>query len=132
MEKKELLTQDKSLAPPWHSFDLNTVISKLNADPESGLSTREAENRLKKYGSNTLESVNKVVWYTVFARQFVDVLILILVLAAAISVAIGALGDAVTILIIVLLNGVLGFIQEWKAEKSIPGSLSPRRIRRSH
>ncbi len=119
MEKKELVTQDKSPAPPWHSFDINTVVSKLNTHPESGLSTREAGNRLKKYGSNTLESFHKVHWYTVFARQFVDVLILILVLAAAISVAIGALGDAVTILIIVLLNGVLGFIQEWKAEKSI-------------
>ena len=63
------------------------------------------------------------------ARQFVDVLIFILFVAAAISVAVGAMADAVTILVIVVLNGVLGFVQEWKAERAIEAlqrMLAPR------
>jgi Ca2+-transporting ATPase len=119
MEKQKFLTEDKFPVLPWHSFDIDSVIAKLKTDPERGLSTQEANNRIQEYGTNTLQSTRKVHWYTVFARQFIDVLILILLVAAAVSLAIGALGDAITILVIVLLNGVLGFIQEWKAEKSI-------------
>ena len=55
----------------------------------------------------------------VFGRQFVSPLILILFLAAAISLAIGAVTDAITILAIIMLNGILGFVQEWKAERAI-------------
>jgi len=119
MDKQEFHKEDKTQTTPWHSLKSDNVISRLNTNLKSGLSTQEAAIRLKEYGNNTLQSAHKIHWYTVFARQFVDVLILILVLAAAISAAIGAIGDAVTILIIVLLNGVLGFIQEWRAEKSI-------------
>jgi len=61
----------------------------------------------------------KVHWYTVLARQFVDVLIFILIVAAAISIAVGEMADAITIMVIVVLNGVLGFVQEWKAERAI-------------
>jgi len=119
MEKQKILTEDKSPVLPWHSLDIDSIIAKLNTDPERGLSTQEAKSRLQEYGPNTLQSTHKVHWYTVFARQFIDVLILILLVAATVSLAIGALGDAITILVIVLLNGVLGFVQEWKAEKSI-------------
>ena len=55
----------------------------------------------------------------ILARQFVDVLIAILLIAAVISLALGEISDALTILVIVLLNGLLGFVQEWKAGQAI-------------
>ena len=62
---------------------------------------------------------DKVPWYRVFARQFADVLIGILLIAGVISLILGEVGDALTILVIVILNGLLGFLQEWKAERAI-------------
>ena len=73
-------------------------------------------------------------WYDVLVRQFTDALVLILVAAAIVSLLIGAFVDAATIFVIVLLNGVLGFAQEWKAEQAIAAlktMLSPKaRVRR--
>ncbi|RMD68504.1 MAG: hypothetical protein D6819_09200, partial [Gammaproteobacteria bacterium] len=104
---------------PWHALEIEEVIRRLETDPDRGLSAEEAARRLRRYGPNTLRRVKKVAWYQVLARQFVDVLIIILLIAAAISVFIGEMGDALTILAIVVLNGILGFTQEWKAEKAI-------------
>ena len=106
-------------APAWHSLDAAAVITRLHTDSRHGLSAREAERRLQQYGANTLETGRKVHWHMILVRQFVDVLIFILLVAAAISVAVGEMADAVTIMVIVVLNGVLGFIQEWKAERAI-------------
>lgn len=119
MKDQRMHSSDTPAASPWHSLDVNKVITNLRTDPIRGLSDEEAARRLEEYGPNLLKSTLKVSWYTVFARQFVDVLIIILLAAAAIALAIGEVGDAVTILTIVVLNAVLGFIQEWKAEKAI-------------
>ncbi len=100
-------------------MNAESVITRCCTDSRHGLSTEEAEHRLQQHGSNTLETGRKVHWYTVLARQFVDVLIFILIVAAAISIAVGEMADAVTIMVIVVLNGVLGFVQEWKAEQAI-------------
>lgn len=105
--------------PAWHHLGSEAVITQLHTDSRHGLSTREAERRFQQQGPNILETGHKANWYTVLARQFVDVLIFILLLAAVISVAVGEMADAVTILVIVVLNGVLGFVQEWKAELAI-------------
>jgi Ca2+-transporting ATPase len=72
-----------------------------------------------QYGPNALAAVGRAAWPTVLLRQFTDILILILVAAAAISIAVGDAADAATILAIVLLNGGLGFAQEWEAEKAM-------------
>ncbi len=103
----------------WHNMNAESVITRCCTDSRHGLSTEEAEHRLQQHGSNTLETGRKVHWYMVLARQFVDVLIFILIVAAAISIAVGEMADAVTIMVIVVLNGVLGFVQEWKAEQAI-------------
>ncbi|MGI9533806.1 MAG: cation-translocating P-type ATPase [Thermodesulfobacteriota bacterium] len=103
----------------WHALNYNEVIEKLQTNSVNGLSFKEAEARLKQYGPNVLLTFHKTTWYSVLARQFINVLIFILLVAAAISLAIGELGDAITIIGIVLLNAILGFIQEWKAEKAI-------------
>ncbi len=112
-------TDDGSESQAWHNSDAETTILQLVTDPQNGLNSREAADRLGKYGTNTLENRRKVHCYMVLGRQFMDVLIFILLAAASISVVLGEMADAVTIMVIVILNGILGFIQEWKAEKAI-------------
>ncbi len=115
--------------PAWHALDLRSVTDELATDPVKGLSEEDAGRRLESYGTNTLQSVKKTHWYVVLARQFTDVLIIILLAAAAVSLVVGEMADAVTIMVIIVLNGVLGFIQEWKAEKAMEAlqrMLSPR------
>lgn len=86
---------------------------------KNGLHQSDAEERLLENGRNELvEKRKKSTWLILF-NQFKDVMILILLTAAVISIAIGHLKDAVVILIIVLLNAIIGFIQEYRAEKAI-------------
>ncbi len=116
-------------AVPWHAKPARAVLELLRSDPKEGLSEEEARKRMRLYGPNRIEAVRKESWYRILLRQFTDVLILILLIAAAVSFAIGEMGDAVTIMAIVVLNGILGFVQEYKAEKAIEAlqkMLSPR------
>ncbi len=113
----------------WHVVDAQKAISQLKTDPQQGLSTVEAAYRLQQYGPNTLQTTRRTAWYIVLARQFVDWLIFILLVAAVFALALGEVVDAVTILLIVVFNGALGFAQEWKAERAIEAlqrMLSPR------
>lgn len=109
----------ESNVPAWHALEVKAVIEALHTDPHAGLSTIEAARRLRQHGPNTLHTMVKIPWYVVFGRQFLNGLILILVAAVAIALAIGEVTDAITILVIVVLNGLLGFVQEWKAERAI-------------
>ena len=108
-------------APPtlWHSQSSEECITTLNSDAKNGLSHQQGALLRLQYGPNRLLETAKTPWYHVFGRQFVDGLILILFVAAAIAFSLGEVGDAITILIIIALNGVLGFVQEWKAERAI-------------
>jgi Ca2+-transporting ATPase len=105
--------------PAWHTLDADAAIAQLRTHRHTGLDATEAANRLAQYGPNALQVIHQVPWYTVLVRQFMDVLIAILLVAAAIALAVGEVGDALTILVIILLNGLLGFVQEWKAERAI-------------
>lgn len=94
-------------------------IQELLDTRQHGLSSIEIEERLKQYGKNELtEKKKKSVWL-LFLNQFKDVMILILLVAAGVSVAIGDIKDAVVILIIVFLNSIIGFVQEYRAEKAM-------------
>ncbi|MFQ5803212.1 MAG: cation-translocating P-type ATPase [Candidatus Methylomirabilales bacterium] len=119
MTQPEVSSLEQSKVPAWHALEMKAVVEMLKTDPHSGLSKAQAASRLGQYGFNTLKTVGHVPWYVVFARQFLSGLILILVAAAAIALAIGEVTDAITILAIVVLNGILGFVQEWKAERAI-------------
>jgi len=104
---------------PWYSLESEFVISKLATDPENGLNEEEVQKRLDNYGHNSLRIVRTTSWHNILLNQFRDILIIILAIAAVISLFLGDRGDAITITAIVLLNGILGFVQEWKAEKAI-------------
>lgn len=84
-----------------------------------GLTKNEAEKRLKIYGLNQLENKKRISPLKIFLSQFNDFIIWVLLAATIISGVMGEKADAITILIIVIMNSVLGFIQEYKTEKSL-------------
>lgn len=84
-----------------------------------GLTNAEAEKKLKEYGLNILEKRKKISSLKIFLEQFNDFIIWVLIAATALSFFMGEKADAITIVIIVIMNAVLGFIQEYKTEKSL-------------
>lgn len=84
-----------------------------------GLTEKEASARLKTDGLNILEEKKKTSAIKIFAGQFKDVMVMILLGATVISVLVGEVSDAVTIILIVLLNAILGFIQEYRTEHTL-------------
>ena len=103
----------------WHASQAEDVLRQLGSDHQSGLSTAEATSRLAEHGPNELpEEAQKPMW-RVFAAQFASPLIYILFVAAIISFAMGHASDAVVILVVVMINAVIGTIQEGRAEQSM-------------
>lgn len=84
-----------------------------------GLTAKEAEERLRKNGANKLSEKKKTSPLLIFAGQFKDAMVMILLAATVISIVMGELYDAITIIVIVILNALLGFIQEYRTEKTI-------------
>ncbi|MBK8080329.1 MAG: cation-translocating P-type ATPase [Saprospiraceae bacterium] len=97
---------------------IQTLIQHLNTTP-SGLTSEEAEIRLNKYGLNELLEKKKTPVWLLFVMQFKDFMILILILAAVLSGVMGDNTDKIVILAIVLLNTIVGFVQEYRAEKTM-------------
>ena len=100
-----------------HLLPVSETYQLLNTSKQ-GLHGAEAEERQKQYGKNELTEKKKISVFVLLLHQFKDVMIFILLLAAVISFAVGDFKDAVVILIIVLLNAVIGFVQEYRAEKA--------------
>ncbi|MCL1881732.1 MAG: cation-translocating P-type ATPase [Oscillospiraceae bacterium] len=84
-----------------------------------GLSEVEAQKRLSQDGENILAQGNKIKPHQLFAGQFKDVMVIILLIATAVSLIMGEYLDATAIVIVVVLNAILGFIQEYRAEKTL-------------
>lgn len=93
--------------------------NNLQARLFSGLSQKEAEQRLKKYGPNELVKTKKISALALFLEQFKDFITMVLLAATLISFFLGEIADAATIVIIIIMNAFLGFIQEYRAEKSM-------------
>lgn len=85
----------------------------------SGLTTKEAEKRIKNFGLNELQHNKKTSALKIFLSQFNDFIVWVLIAATIISGVIGDKADAVTILIIIVINAILGFVQEFRTEKSL-------------
>ncbi|MCP2597037.1 calcium-translocating P-type ATPase, SERCA-type, partial [Candidatus Aminicenantes bacterium AC-335-G13] len=101
-----------------HYLEINEILKKLNTD-FSGLSSEEARRRLEKYGYNEIRRFKRITPFQIFIRQFTSFLVLILISAIVISLLIGEKLDAIVISCIVVLNGIFGFVQEYKAERAI-------------
>ncbi len=106
-------------ATPWHSRPIDDVAEALRTDLEAGLSPEEAQARLERYGLNELAETPRPGFWQLLLRQFQDFLILILMVAAGVSFLLGETIEAGAILAIVVLNAVLGVIQENKAEEAL-------------
>ena len=102
----------------WHQFKIEEVFTRTDSS-DTGLSASDAKQRLQKVGPNELKEGKKKTISTILLMQFKDVMILILLAAAIVSGIIGDLTDTVVILIIVVLNAVIGFLQEYRAEKAM-------------
>ena len=102
----------------YHSVESRAVLEALGV-PETGLTEQEAKERLQKFGFNELRRARRSTPVEIFFRQFKSWLIVILIAASAISFVLGETTDAVIIASIVILNAVLGFVQEYRAEKAI-------------
>ncbi|SDB57028.1 potassium and/or sodium efflux P-type ATPase [Desulfonatronum thiosulfatophilum] len=123
-------SEKKTEKTPWHSFSISEVLERLESDTK-GLSASEADSRLEKYGPNELPQTKGRSALMRFLAQFNNVLIYLLLAAAVITGLLAEWLDMGVILGVVLVNAMIGFIQEGKAEKSldsIRNMLSPSAV----
>ncbi|MBL0199948.1 MAG: cation-translocating P-type ATPase [Chitinophagaceae bacterium] len=102
----------------WHNLTIEQIYEATKSTP-TGLSTQDSEEKLKQVGRNELHEGRKKSAASILLSQFKDVMILVLLAAAIVSGIVGDLKDTIVILIIVVLNAVVGFIQEYRAEKAM-------------
>ena len=105
--------------PVWHSMEVGEVLRELRADPSLGLTEGEVRTRLERYGYNELQKEERISPFVLFLSQFKNVLILMLLVAIGLSVLVGEVVDAAMIGVIVLFTVLLGFVQEYRAERAL-------------
>lgn len=103
----------------WYTKDKDEVALELETNIDTGLTKAEAKKRLEQFGANEFSKHKKESIFTLFFRQINSLLIYILIGAALISAIVGEYSDAIIIVFVILLNSVIGVIQESKAEKAL-------------
>jgi Ca2+-transporting ATPase len=131
------------LASAWHTLDVEKTLSELGSNPETGLTSQQVEERLQQYGSNELEETAGRSTWEILLDQFKNIMLVMLIAVAFISGVLDLIAlqqgktegvpfkDTIAILLIVILNGVLGYLQESRAEKALAAlkSLSSPKVR---
>ena len=107
------------LTSVWYSLPVDEVAQRLSTNLHTGLTTAEVDARQAQFGANEIREPRRRSLLAMLLRQFADFMILILIAAAVISGLIGDLIDTLAILAIVVLNAVIGFVQEYRAERAI-------------
>ena len=108
---------DATPARPWASSP-EGVLAALGTGPD-GISTAEAQERLETWGQNVLEEERAARGWVIVVRQFRSPLIYILIAAAAVTIALEEYVDAAVIALVLIFNAVVGFFQEYRAERSL-------------
>src|SRR5690554_1104549 len=103
----------------FYLLNKDELMDNLNFSEEAGLSSREVRRRLYEIGMNKIRERNKRNLLSIFIDQFRDFMIMVLLVATGLSFIMGEFTDGLTIFAIVILNGIMGFIQEYRAEKSL-------------
>ncbi len=103
----------------WHALEASNVVSALRTSPVHGLSSQEAGTRLTAIGPNELEEVDRITLLEMVVQQFKNFIVIVLIVAAMISAILGDYVEAVAILAIVVLNAILGVVQERRAEEAL-------------
>ena len=106
-----------STAPHLHPTD--AVAQAHGVNPEAGLHADEALRRSATHGANELAASQDRPWWRLLADQFKDFMVLVLLGAAVISGLVGEVTDTLVILVIVVLNAVIGFVQAWRADQAM-------------
>jgi Ca2+-transporting ATPase len=109
----------EAVAGRYHTRAAEEVLSDLGVEPGDGLDAGEAARRLAETGSNELVERDGIRPWHIFLSQFVDTMVIVLIIAAVIAAAIGDTNDSIVIMVIVVLNAILGFVQEYRAERAI-------------
>ena len=132
------------LAKAWHTLDVEKTLSELDSNAEAGLTSQQVEERLQQYGPNELEETAGRSSWEILLDQFKNIMLVMLIAVAVISGILDLLAlqqgktdggvpfkDTIAILAIVILNGVLGYLQESRAEKALAAlkSLSSPKVR---
>ncbi|MFN8885223.1 cation-translocating P-type ATPase [Gemmatimonas sp.] len=113
------MTPPGPLERPWHTMTPAAVANLLGVDPARGLTTDELARRRQEYGSNNLRAATRRGPLRMLLAQFADVMVLVLIGAAIIAAVVGDPEDTVAIVAIVILNALLGFVQEYRAEQAL-------------
>lgn len=101
----------------WHNMPIEEVINELNTN-ENGLSSKEAKIRLLKNGKNELPKKKTDPFIKIFVKQIIEPMEILLIIAMIVSFLIGEIVDGFAILFIIIVDVLMGSIQEWKAEKT--------------
>jgi Ca2+-transporting ATPase len=104
---------------PWWAQDAATIATQLDTDRSGGLTSAQVAERRERYGPNELEEEPTTPPWRIFLMQFANTMIVVLLVAAAVMVAIGEPTDAIVIGAIVILNALIGFFQEYRAEQAM-------------
>ncbi|MDY0018704.1 MAG: HAD-IC family P-type ATPase, partial [Anaerolineae bacterium] len=102
----------------WHTLELEEAFTALDSGP-GGLKMTEVENRLAEFGPNEIESAHKVSKLAILWAQIKNPLVFVLLAAAAISLLAGKTADAVVIAVVIVVNSLIGFFQEYRAEEAL-------------
>lgn len=103
---------------PWHSLNLETVFSDLSASPK-GLSDEEARERLKEFGQNIIQGRRPEGILRILLRQFLNPIVYVLLVATLLTVVMGKLTDGIVVFSVVVINTLIGFVQEYQAGQTI-------------
>ncbi|WP_455212408.1 HAD-IC family P-type ATPase, partial [Kaarinaea lacus] len=103
----------------WHLQGVSQTASQLQVEPEHGLTPEEVQKRLQFFGTNAITTKERRGTGRILLDQFSDFMILVLIAAAVVSGMIGEPQDAIAIVVIVLLNAVIGFVQDFRAERAM-------------
>ncbi|WP_088032281.1 cation-transporting P-type ATPase [Evansella clarkii] len=108
-------------ATKWYTYTCEGVIKQLSTNAKTGLTKEEAVQRTETYGKNELPEAEKDPQWKKFIRHFHDVLIYVLLAAAVVTAVLGHYIDTAVILLVAVINALIGYIQENKAEKALDG-----------
>ncbi|HLA45894.1 MAG TPA: HAD-IC family P-type ATPase, partial [Aggregatilineales bacterium] len=111
--------QTRTKPEKWYTLSVEQTLEKLNVAPGQGLSNDEASRRQEQYGKNELPTAEGTSIIEMIIEQFKDVTVILLIIAAVISIFIGEGKDSIVILFIVVLNAIIGVYQERQAENAL-------------
>ena len=117
--KKDLIEQTEELTVIWHSLSTEETLKRLETPPAEGLTTEEAQRRLAQYGPNELQEKPRRTYLQMVLEQLRSFVILLLLGAAIISAILSEPVEAIAIIAIILLNTILGVVQESRAEAAL-------------